>query len=69
MALSVRMEGCPPTHSRSWLVTHTVVLVHEYSPSIHAYLAAVAPHNPGFQTVIFQGSPGYALYPPVQVSE
>ena len=24
----------------------------------HAHLAAVAPHNPGFQTVISPGSPG-----------
>ena len=27
----------------------------------------MAPHNPGFQTVIFSGSPGYALYPSAQV--
>ena len=35
--------------------------------SIHAILAAAAPTNPGFQTVIFPGSPGYALYPSAQV--
>ena len=34
----------------------------------HANLAAAAPHNPGFQTVICAGSPGYALYPSVQVA-
>ena len=27
----------------------------------HAILAAAASHNPGFQTVIFPGSPEYAL--------
>ena len=34
----------------------------------HANLAAAAPpHNPGFQTVVFPGSPGYAPYPSAQV--
>ena len=28
---------------------------------------APRPRNPGFQTVVFQGSPGYALYPSAQV--
>ena len=37
--------------------------------SIHVHVAAAAPpHDPGFQTVIFPDSPGYALYPSVQVA-
>ena len=35
----------------------------------HANVAAVAPHNPGFQTIILPGSPGYALYPSAQVAQ
>ena len=31
-------------------------------PCPHAILAAAAPHDPGFQTGILPGSPGYALY-------
>ena len=30
-------------------------------------LAQAHPHDPGFQTVFFPGSPGYALDPPAQV--
>ena len=35
----------------------------------HAFLAAAAPHNPGFQTVSLPSFPGYALYPSAQVPQ
>ena len=35
--------------------------------AIHANVAAAAPRNPGFLTVISPGSHGYALYPSAQV--
>ena len=35
----------------------------------HVNLAAAATHNPGFQTVILPGSPGYALYPSARVPQ
>ena len=35
----------------------------------HVNLAAVAPQTPGFLAVIFPGSPGYALYPSVHVTD
>ena len=37
-------------------------------PPAHTILAAAAIRTPGFQTVIFPGSPGCALYPSVNVT-
>ena len=36
---------------------------------LHAILAAVSPPYSSFQTVIYPGSPGCALYPSVQLSD
>ena len=53
-------------HDLDWSIYHALQ-VHHLPCRRHAILAAAAPRNPGFQTVIFPGSLGYALYPSAQV--
>ena len=60
---AVLVSPCPPTPHPACMVAHA------WSPRehVHANLAAAAPPQSSFQTVIWPGFPGYALYPSARV--